>query len=126
MYNGYRLKIENVILPNKYIAKGTYNCVEDFRVIDTWVNASLVEEEKRTNTKKATITFSLIEHDSDKHADLIAYLQKSSDVSVEFYSDLTDSYRTANCRLAAVPFVHKNTYGSKIQYEPTAVTIIEN
>lgn len=126
MYNGYRLKIDGVILPNSMIAKGSYSAKDDARVVETWTDGYLVEHQIISDNRKARIRFSMIEHDSTNHADFIAYLQKNDDISVEFYNDRTDSYRTANCRLSPLQFSGRSSYGGKLQYNKTAIEFIEN
>lgn len=126
MYNGYKLKIDGVVFPNNYMAKGTYNAIDKKRVVETWKDANQVEHEITTGTPKANITFSLIEHDSTTHSKMIAYFQKKDDIVVEFYDDGKDAYRTAICRLEAIKWSHRSSYGGKIQYKATAISLIEN
>ena len=126
MYQGYRLKIDGVVFPNSYIAKGSYSAVDKKRVVETWVDANQVEHEVTTGQAKANIAFSLIEHNSEKHSELMKFFQKDDDIRVEFYNDRTDAYRVANCRLVDISFSHSNTYGGKVQYNSTAINFIEN
>lgn len=126
MYIGYRLKINNVVLPNSMIAKGTYNAVDAKRVVETWKDANLIEHEITVDQTKAKISFSFREHDSDEHGDFVAFLQDSDDITVEYYSDRYDTYKTVNCRMENVTFSDRSTYGGKIQYNATPVTLIEN
>lgn len=126
MYNGYKLKIDGVVFPNSYIAKGTYYAVNKKRVVEIWKDANQVEHEITAGTPKANISFSLIEHDSTTHSKMIAFFQKEDDIVVEFYDDKKDTYREAICRLEAIKWGHRSSYGGKIQYKATAITLIEN
>lgn len=127
MYNGYRLKINGRIFPNRFIAQGTYSGQDEPRVVEIWKDASHVEHMVTAGPKKANISFSIIEHDSADHAALMDYFQQDDGIEVEFYNDRTDSYRTAICRLKNAPkFSHRNTYGGKLQYKPTQISLIEN
>lgn len=126
MYRGYRLKIGNNILPNNMIAKGSFSVIDNDRVVEIWKDANQVEHQITEGTPKANISFSLREHDSTEHASFILYLSILNDVHVEYYDDLTDSYRVATCRIEKPVFAHLNTYGGKIQYAVTPIKIIEN
>lgn len=126
MYNGYMLKIEGTVFPSGCIAKGTFKCQDAERVVETWVDASKVEHEITTGTQKATLSFSIAEHDSDQHAAIVQFLQKKDDIEVEFYSDTADAYRTGRFRLKAIDWNHRSSYGGKIQYGATAVKLVEN
>lgn len=126
MYNGYYMKIEGTVFPVDYIAKGTYKCQEAERVVETWVDAAKVEHKITTGTEKATLAFSLVEHDSDLHSDIVRFLQKRSDIQIEFYSDTRDVYRTGSFRLETINWNHRSSYGGKTQYGQTAVKFVEN
>lgn len=126
MYQGYRLKIDSVKFPDIYIQKESYSCIESKRVIETWTDANMVEHEITTGVPKATITFSIAEHPMERHASIIAFFQKENDITVEYFSDRTNSYRTANCRLEPITFAHKHAVGNNVLYAAASVTLIEN
>lgn len=126
MYQGYRLKINNVTFPDIYISKGSYNCTEDKRVVEVWTDANHVEHEITTGEPKAKITFSIAEHPMEKHSEIIRFFQQDDDITVEFYSDKSDTYRTANCRLKPIKFSHKFASGNRVFYEKAEVNLIEN
>ena len=126
MYQGYKLKIDGIVFPNSYIAKGTYNAIDKKRVAETWKDANQIEHEITAGIPKANISFSLIEHDSTSHSEMVAFFQKKDDIVVEFYDDDKDAYRTAICRLDAIKWAHRSSYGGKIQYKATAIAFIEN
>lgn len=126
MYKGYRMKINGVVFPDNYIAKGSYSCVEKKRVVETWKDANLVEHEISTGIPKATIAFSIAQHLTENHAAIIAFFQQEDNITVEYYSDRTDSYRTANFRLTPIQFAHKFAVGNRVLYEKAKVTLTEN
>lgn len=66
MFNGYRLKIGETIIPNNYIAKGTYSCVPNQRIIGKWTDGNGIEHTNYYPNAKYTISFSLRECDSSE------------------------------------------------------------
>ena len=125
MYEGYRLKIGNDIFPNRFISKGTYHCTENKRVVGKWVDADLVETEITTGVPKAVISFKIIEHDSGQEHNEILNFFKSEEVTVTYYSDKTDSYRTSVFNISEIDFSHSNAFKSYISYNATPVTLTE-
>lgn len=126
MYQGYRLKINNVIFPDIYISRGSYSCIEDERVVEIWTDANFVEHKITTGVPKATITFSLAEHPMDKHSEIVQFFQQNDGITIEYYADKRDAYRTATFRLEPITFAHKYSVGNNVLYDITGITLIEN
>lgn len=126
MYQGYRIKINGTVFPNGFIAKGTYQCVEKNRVIETWTDADYVEHKICTGNKKAVISFNIREHNSSEHSQVISFLRDDDNITVEYYSDRTDSYKTGVFRLEDVNFAHITLNGSSIEYGATTIILTEN
>lgn len=124
MYNGYRLKIDNVVFPHTWISKGSYSISEDSRVIETWVDANAIEHEETAPTKKTTITFAIREHSTGEHSSVLSFLQ-NDEVEVEYYSDRYDVYKTGAFRVKDIKWQHRNI-GDGIDYDVTQITLIEN
>lgn len=126
MFQGYRIKIHNTVFPDIFIARGSYKCIEDDRVVEIWTDANKVEHKITTGIPKATISFSIKEHDSAEHSEIMIFFQESDNIEVEYYSDKKDLYRIAYCRLEPIEFSHKNVNKSKITYDKADVKLIEN
>jgi len=126
MYEGYRLKINNVIFPDIYISRASYSCIEDERVVEIWTDANYVEHKITTGVPKATISFSLAEHPMDKHSEIMQFFQQDDGITVEYYADKRDEYRTATFRLEPITFAHMHSVGSNVLYDKTDITLIEN
>lgn len=126
MFNGYRLKIEGIEFNDSYVAKGTYSCVNQKRVIETWKDANEVEHEVTAPIKKAVISFDIREHNSIEHANIIPFFQKEDDITIEYYNDLTDEYLTGNFRRSNVQFSHLNLTRENIDYSSASVVFTEN
>lgn len=126
MYSGFRLKIEDMFFPDMWIARGTYSCVENKRVTEIWTDADWVDHEETTGETKAVIEFSIREHNSDIHCEIMTFFQKLSAVMVTYYSDRMDTYKTGIFRIEAPKFSHKTAGTKSVQYGETKIKMIEN
>lgn len=124
-YNGYRLKIEGVKVPNSYIAKGTFFQENQDRVLRQWTDATHTDHRDVATKKRLYITFSLRSHKSDEHAAFASLIAKREQVAVEFYDRQTDTYKNATCWIQAPAFNDENILGDKILFGETSVTITE-
>lgn len=125
MYANYRLKINGVIYNDSYIAKGSYKCEEARRVVRSWTDANGITHEEYAPTPKATISFAIREHDTNEHPALVTALSDYNDVTVEFYNDRTDSYRSGTFRIETIPFSHRNLEAGGILYNTTQIKLTE-
>lgn len=128
MYNGYRIKLNGTIFPNKYIAKGSFKITNQKRVIEIWKDSNQVEHEVTVASTKALITFTIIPRSFAEHQKIMEFtaLRYGGTVTVEYYDDKNDVYKTASCRLENITFSHRNTYGGSLQYDSANVKLIEN
>lgn len=124
-YNRYRLKINDTVFNDSYIEKGSYSCEEAQRVVRAWTDANGIDHEEYAPTMKAEISFVLREHNSEDHATMMALINGTSDVQVEFYNDRTDSYRTGTFYIKTRRFSHMNLGAEGIIYNGTSVTLTE-
>lgn len=125
-YAGYYLKINNTTFPQAYIKKGTYKGTTEKRIVEKWTDAAQVEHVEYSGTKKADITLSLIEHNSDEHGAIAAFFQTVDNISVSYFDDDSNDYRTATCRLEKIQWPRLSSYGGKIQYGSAKIHLIEN
>lgn len=125
MYQGYRLKINNAEIPNSIIARGTYQIDTEDRIAEQYTDAYGVDHIRMFAKTKTVITFSVREHNSAEHQIISSYFSKRANVSVEFYDDDTDTYKSGLFRIIKNPYSHKNTYGRNIQYNATQIKLEE-
>ena len=124
-YEGYRVKVNNIIIPDNMIAKGTYSFQSTSRVVDSYYDAMGVLHEERSPHTRAVIKFSIREHASDEHDNMMAAFMVKENVTVEFWDDETSTYKSATCKINDLSMAHLNTNGGRINYAQTAITIEE-
>lgn len=125
-YEGYRLKINGVIYPDRNMAKGSYQMTAGKRVVEIWKDANQVEHEITTGTGKAEISFSVREHSTDEHDGLIYLLRPENGLQIEYWDDLQGEYRTGTFRRSKITFKHRNVDAGGVVYAETPVTITED
>lgn len=124
MYSGYRLKIENKIIPNSYMAKGSWNAGRPKDVIDRWVDMD-GETHEYVRVGKAQISFSIREHNLEEHSEILQLINKYDDVAVEFWSDDSNSYEVGVFHIDKPIYSHLTAYNNDIQYSKTAIKMTE-
>lgn len=92
----------------------------------SWKDGNGITHEVYAPTAKASVKFSLREHDSDEHSAIIALFQSDSDYTIEYYDDRSDSYKTGTFALRTMNFSHRNiSRVNGIQYNQTEVVFEE-
>lgn len=124
-YAGYRIKINNVIFPNHDMQKGSYNAGRNPRVARTWTDLEGIEHEIDYPTEKTVITFSIREHKPADHATLAAFFSTRDNVSVYYWDDNADDYRTGTFRIKDIKWKHRTVEETGAYYEATQVTLEE-
>lgn len=124
-YTGYRLKINNVTLPENFIGKGTYSMTSEDRIIDRWTDANLTDHVATIGTKRHTINFALRQHNSDEHSTFLQYVSSTKNVTVQYYDDETNAYVTGSFHIEGITFPHKTVRSGKIWYDEVNVTLEE-
>ena len=124
-YQGYRLKINNVVFPNEYVSRGTYKISRNPRKVETYTDIVGVEHDVFYPTDKTTISFDIKEHSTDEHSTLIAYFSNRKNVSVEYFDDNTSAYVSGTFRIVDFVWANKNALANKIDYDKTSITLEE-
>lgn len=126
MYNGYRIKVNGIIFPNRFISKGTFSFVPSERIVNEWEDADLIKTKYVTENKRAIISFSVIEHESgDDHTEIMDILNVDGVVELEYYNDRSDSYETGEFYMSDITFSHLDTPAGKILYGATPILFEE-
>lgn len=121
----YRVKINNIKVPNTYISRGTYSLERPLRIAETYEDASGIKHEITFASKKTKIKFTLREHSSDEHNSFAALLATVQNVSVSYWDDQTNSYLSGTFRIKDFTWSHMNIIGSSIEYGPTSIELEE-
>ena len=124
-YQGYRLKINNVVFPNHYVSKGTYRASRNPRRADTYNDILGISHDVFYPTEKTTIEFSVKPHSTDEHPTIADYFSSRSNVTVEYYDSNTDTYKTGTFKVQDFIWQDDNATGTSIDYAATPITLEE-
>lgn len=124
-YEGYRLRINNITVPENHIGRGTYSLRAEDRIIDEWTDGDMIDHVSTIGSKRHTISFALRQHASDEHAAFLAYTTLTKNVPVRYYDDNTDTYQTGNFHIEGVDFVHQTVRSGMIWYDDTNIILEE-
>ena len=124
-YQGYRLKINNITVPENHIGRGSYNLHVEDRIIDEWTDGDRINHVSSIGSKRHTITFSLRQHASDEHATFLSYVAQTKNIPVQYYDDMTDTYKTGSFHIEGIDFAHQTVRSGMIWYDDTPVILEE-
>ena len=123
-YNGYRVKIGTTTIKNTMIAPNTWRVSKKKRIVATWKDANQVEHHDVMSTGKTEITFSLRARTASEQATLAPILSTTEGITVEWYDDLSSTYKTGSFFMDA-PTIESKRHGASLLYEPTAIKLTE-
>lgn len=123
-YNGYRIKIGTTTIKNTMIAPNTWKVSKKKRIVATWKDANQVEHHDVMSTGKTEITFSLRARTASEQATLAPILSTTEGLTVEWYDDLSSTYKTGSFFMDA-PTIESKRHGASLLYEPTAIKLTE-
>lgn len=123
-YNGYRVKIGTTTIKNTMIAPNTWKVSKKKRIVATWKDANQVEHHDVMSTGKTEITFSLRARTASEQATLAPILSTTEGLTVEWYDDLSSTYKTGSFFMEA-PTIESKRHGASLLYEPTAIKLTE-
>lgn len=126
MFNGYRFSINGIPFNDSYIAKGSYSCTREKRVVGSWKDANGIDHEELAPTDRTVITFQIREHNSNEHALIIPFFQAKDNISITYYDDRSDSYKSGQFRCSNIQFAHLNLTRENIDYKTANVIFTEN
>lgn len=124
-YEGYRIKINGVIIRNDMIAKGSYAFRRGCRVLASYYDATGRLHEEKSPHKSAVINFTIRERSAEEHKAVMAAFEVRDEVTVVYWDDEASAYQTAVCKINDLNIAHLSTYGGNIQYAGMPVTIEE-
>ena len=124
-YDGYRLKINGVTVPNTIMTRGSWNASNKQRLIRSFTDANGTLHESYYPHKKVEITFSLREHSVEEHDSFITYFSDHSHVAIEYWDDDSATYMTFDGKISDIEWSHNTAYNDEIRYNPTDIEIVE-
>lgn len=125
MYNGYRVKINEVIVSDNLISQGSYTCLPVRRVLDSYYDGLGVLHEELSKHVTVEISFSLRERSMEEQALLKDVFAKYENIQVEYWDDVSMMYKSGVFKMTRPAFSHRNTRGGKIRYKKTAIVLKE-
>lgn len=124
-YAGYRIKINNTIFPNHDMQKGSYSITRNPRVARSWTDVTGITHEVYYPTDKTIISFAIREHNPTDHAALAALFSTRADVTVYYWDDNADDYRTGTFKINDIKWKHRTVEATGAFYDATTVTFEE-
>ena len=123
-YNGYRIKIGTTTIKNTMIAPNTFKVTKTKRMVATWKDANQTEHHDVMSAGKTQITFSIRARTASEQATLAPIMSATEGLTVEWYDDLSASYKTGSFFMDA-PSIQSKRHGNTLLYEPTAIKLTE-
>ena len=125
-YEGYRLKINDVIFPNTFMAKDTWKCLpEKRRSLDDYYTADGKRHRLYSPATKLEISFNIREHNLADHEQIVAFFQAQEDVSITAWNDKACEYVTRVCSIEDITWA-SIAVGNDLRYKATSVAITED
>lgn len=125
MYNGYRIKINGNVVDNNIISRGSYSQEKTERVLEEYYDANGVLHEEVSPHKRTEITFSLRERTMKEQEALSALFISRKNVPVEYWDDVSMTYKTGLFKMEEPVFSHRNTPRGTINYDRTTIRLKE-
>ena len=134
MYKGYLIKFNNLSLPMVTINGRTFNTfvLGSYQVlpsgkqeVGSWTDANGKSVVSYFPHKRTKITFSIEQRTAEQHASLSDLWNFPPEQEVEYWDDVTASYKTGIFRMANVTFNHSFDDANNMYYADTQVTLEE-
>jgi len=123
-YNGYRIKIGTTTIKNTMIAPNTFKVTKTKRIVATWKDANQTEHHDVVSAGKTEISFSIRARTASEQATLAPIMSTTEGLTVEWYDDLSATYKTGSFYMAA-PSIQSKRFGASLMYEPTQIKLTE-
>ena len=125
-YEGYRLKINDVIFHNVYMAKDSWQCNPNKRrILKSYYTADGKKHDIFSSESKADIRFSIRECNMEDHAKIASFFDEKENVSITFWNDQKCIYETRICNISDIDWA-SSAIGNELFYKAASVVITEN
>ena len=124
-YSGYRIQLEQTVLNNSWIAKGTFNVSRSPRIAKNFKDIVGIDHDVTYPSTKTIITFSIREHNSSEHSEISNLFSQRANRSITYWDDDSDDYLTKSFKIKDFTWNHLNAFADSIDYGETAITLEE-
>lgn len=125
-YLGYRIKVNDFVVPENLISKGTYNCEPNMRLANSWTDANGKDNFEYFPNPKYKITFAIRERNVLEQETLVPLFLLKEDINVEYWDDITCTYKTGIFHMNRPKFIHRDiTEALGILYGATTLVLEE-
>lgn len=124
-YQGYRIKVGDVIIPNLLISKGTYSFKKDKREAGSWQDGNGYEHFEHHKPKQTVIQFSIKERNLEEQASISGIFAEQDNLAVEYWDDYACKYATGTFHMTAPAIKHIEAPGNNIRYATTQIVLTE-
>lgn len=125
MYEGYRVKINGVEVPNNLIGSGTYHYTKAKKLVRQWKDANGLDHFDYYDTKRATIKFSIRERNLAEQQSITGLFEAQENLTVEYWDDYTCTYKTGLFKMNDPVIKHRKAPGNDIWYQATQFVLEE-
>lgn len=124
-YQGYRVKIAGVEIPNMLIASGTYSFKKSKRLIKKYTDGNGTDHYDYYKAKKALISFSIRARTLEEQKSIKNIFTQQDNVPVVYWDDYDCEYKAGVFKMSEPIVKHSNAVGTNIMYQPTPIVLEE-
>lgn len=125
-YEGYRLKIGEVVVKDNWIARGTYKCAPNQkRILKEWNDVQGKRHVTYAPHTRTEITFNIRKRDMNLQQQATELLKNRENVEITYWNERKMQYETCLCDIESEEYISSKKNG-QIWYEETSVKITQN
>lgn len=125
-FQGYLLKINGQILPNKFIALSSYKSTPNQRLDkDSYQDADGLLHRNIMPHQRTKIEFNTIRLHLSQKIEFQAYFSERDKMTIEYWNDETNSYAIGDFYVPDITFEIYRIQGNDIEYNNTRIALIE-
>lgn len=130
-YNGYQLKMGNLLLPipdgekSSVFEEGSYTFSKGKRLIEDWMDANRTVHHVVSPNDKVTISFTIKDRTQEQQEVIKPLIEKKEDIFLEYWDDINMEYKTGVFFIENIDNVSSIATKEKIYYAPLNVMLTE-
>lgn len=125
MYQGYRVKINGIIIENNMIIKGSYSTEKSRRVLSEYYDQKGIKHQELSPRETITINFTLKERNIKEQEIVMKALSVENYVEVEYWDDKKLQYELGYFKIETYKLEHKAASRTDIRYKDTPLILKE-
>ncbi len=126
MYNGYNVKVNNIVIPNSCMVVGSYVHTPRKRIRSERKDANGINHYKYFPTLQHYISFKIKAGTKAEYDTLRTALGTRNNAPVTFYDEDSDSYISGTFEMTAPDWGHSYSDNLKFYYAETPIELIEH